>query len=216
MSKELDSQEKYWDRESDEFQSIYTNSKSPFMRLLDRVFRKDMFQRFEFTMGHSEPISGKSVLDVGCGSGEYSLAFAQRGAGEVVGLDISESMLGMCREVAARKGVQDRCGFLHTDLLAYQPGRQFDVTIGIGLFDYISEPLPVLKKMCEVSSGKVIMSFPRLWTWRAPVRRLRLARRGCPVYFYTRGRLAALMQEAGFASYERYTVGKLHCIVAVP
>jgi hypothetical protein len=60
----------------------------------------------------------------------------------------------------------------------------------------------------------VIGSFPRLGTWRAPVRKARLARKGCDVFFYSRPRLEGLLKDAGFSRWEIETVGKLYCVVA--
>jgi len=42
-------------------------------------------------------LSGKRVLDLGCGSGAYSLWFAARGA-SVVGLDLSDTMISIAQE----------------------------------------------------------------------------------------------------------------------
>ena len=40
-------------------------------------------------------LHGKRVLDMGCGYGENCIAFARRGAAEVLGIDISEKMLAV-------------------------------------------------------------------------------------------------------------------------
>ena len=214
MTDPLKVQQDYWNREADAFDRIYSQKKSAVSVWLDKVFRKDMFQRFAFTIEHCRPIEGRRFLDVGCGNGLYSIELARNGAERVVGIDIAEKMLDACRELAAQEGVTQRCSFHHTDLLAYEPGSTFDVAIGIGLFDYIADPLPVLKKIRQLTTGKVIASFPRFWTWRAPVRKLRLGLRGCPVYFFTRRRLRAMFADAGFASVNITRVGKLHCVVA--
>ena len=115
---------------------------------------------------------------------------------------------------AEREGLADRCTFVHSDLLEYNADSLFDVSIGIGLFDYISDPLPVLKKMRAVTTDKAILAFPRLWTWRAPVRKVRLAMRDCPVFFYTKSSIESLVKEAGFADMRIAKVGKLHCVEA--
>jgi cyclopropane fatty-acyl-phospholipid synthase-like methyltransferase len=173
-----------------------------------------MYERFVFTIENCAPIENRSFLDVGCGSGLYSMELAKKGAARVTGLDIAEVMIDLCKKAAAQEGVEGRCDFLHTDLLEYTPKTKFDVTIGIGLFDYIRNPLPVLKKMREVTTDKAILAFPRFWTWRAPVRKARLTMKGCDVFFYTRQRIDGLLKEAGFASHEISRVGKLHCVVA--
>ncbi len=211
---ELVTQRNYWNREVNDFHSIYSHQKSNFAQYLDRVFRKDMYERFVFAMENSAPIEGTNFLDVGCGSGVYSLEFVRRGAASVTGLDIAEKMLEICRQSAAREGIAERCTFIHSDLLEYNPESTFDISIGIGLFDYISDALPVLKKMRQLTTDRAILSFPRLWTWRAPVRKARLALRDCPVFFYTKAGIESLLKDAGFADYQITKVGKLYCVVA--
>lgn len=214
MNNELQAQRAFWNSEADAFQRIYTHRKSSFANALDRVFRKDMYERFVFTIENCEPIRNRTFLDVGCGNGLYSLELARKGAAKVVGIDIAEVMIGLCKQSSENENLSDRCTFIQTDLLDYKPESTFDVSFGIGLFDYISDPLPVLKKMREVSTDKAIMAFPRLWTWRAPVRKVRLARKGCPVFFYSAARINQLMRDAGFSRHTLTRVGKLYCVVA--
>ena len=214
MNNELQAQRAFWNSEADAFQRIYTHRKSGFANALDRVFRKDMYERFVFTIENCEPIGNRTFLDVGCGNGLYSLELARKGAAKVVGIDIAEVMIDLCKKSSENENLTDRCTFIQTDLLDYNPESTFDVSFGIGLFDYISDPLPVLKKMREVSTDKAIMAFPRLWTWRAPVRKVRLARKGCPVFFYSAARINSLMRDAGFSRHTLTRVGKLYCVVA--
>jgi 2-polyprenyl-3-methyl-5-hydroxy-6-metoxy-1,4-benzoquinol methylase len=214
LNNEIQAQRAFWNSEADAFQRIYTHRKSPFANKLDQIFRKDMYERYTFTIEHCEPVKDRKFLDVGCGNGMYSLELARRGAAKVIGIDIAEVMIDLCRKSSQEKNLDDVCTFIQTDLLDYKPDTTFDVSFGIGLFDYISNPLPVLKRMREVSTDKAIMAFPRLWTWRAPVRKVRLARKGCDVYFYSKARIEELLREAGFSRQEIVKVGKLYCCVA--
>ena len=214
MKDEIEVQRNFWNSEADAFERIYSHEKSKFSILLDQILRKDMYERFVFTIRNCEPIKGRSFLDVGCGNGLYSVELGKKGAGRVVGLDISPVMISRCNTAARKEGLESVLKFLQADLLEYEPESRFDVSYGIGLFDYISDPLPVLKKMREVTTDKSIMAFPRFWTWRAPVRKVRLTMKGCPVFFYTKSRINQLMKEAGFANWEVMRVGKLHCVVA--
>jgi len=216
LNNELQAQRAFWNSEADAFQRIYTHRKSRFANALDQFFRKDMYERFVFTIEHCEPIKGRSFLDVGCGNALYSLELARKGAAKVVGIDISEVMIGLCKQSSENENLTDICTFIQTDLLDYKPESTFDVSFGIGLFDYISDPLPVLKRMREVSTDKAIMAFPRLWTWRAPVRKVRLARKGCDVFFYSKAKIEKLLRDAGFSRQEIVKVGKLYCVVAYP
>jgi len=214
MKNEIEVQRSFWNSEADAFERIYSHEKSKLSSALDQLFRKDMYERFVFTIENCKPVEGRRFLDVGCGNGLYSVELGKKGAASVVGLDISPVMIERCRRSSEKEGLEDSISFIQTDLLEYEPDTSFDVSYGIGLFDYISEPLPVLSKMREVTKDKVIVAFPRLWTWRAPVRKVRLTAKGCPVFFYSKKRINRLMKDAGFASWEVTRVGKLHCVLA--
>jgi len=214
VNNEIAAQRRYWNSQADAFQRIYTHRKSRVSNLLDRAFRQDMYERFRFTIANCEPVKGRNFLDVGCGNGLYSFELVRQGAGNVIGIDISEVMIGICQRSAKEQGVNCTCTFIQSDLLSYEPADLVDVSFGIGLFDYITEPLPVLKKMREVTKDRAIVSFPRFWTWRAPIRKVRLGLGGCKVVFYTKSRVETLMRAAGFTNVTVSKIGKLHCVVA--
>ena len=214
MTEQLLDQEAYWNSEAAAFDAIYSHRKSRFENWLDQTFRWDMYARFDYTTAHSEPFAGRTFLDVGCGTGRYAVEFARRGARQVMGIDVSQEMIHECERRAREASVSDRCTFIKSDLLAYRPTARFEVCIGIGLFDYIREPLPVLAKMRSVITDRAVISVPRRWTWRAPVRKMRLGLRGCDVYFYSFARTTELLKQAGFRRYELERVGQLYCVTA--
>jgi SAM-dependent methyltransferase len=214
MSDEVLRQREYWNREIDSFDAIYSRRKNRFSQWLDRTFRKDMFERYEYTLAHAEPIRGRDFLDVGCGTGRYVFDLARRGCRHATGIDISEHMIDHCRRTAEDSHLSGKVEFTLTDLINYTPAQRYHVCIGIGLFDYISEPLPVLKKMRDCVDDCVIVSFPRLFSWRAPVRKIRLGLRGCDVRFFTLRRITTLLSAAGFKNHSLEKVGKLYCVTA--
>ncbi len=214
MNGEIQQQEQYWDKEVRAFDSIYSHEKTRFSNFLDSVFRWDMFGRFEYTMKQSEPIKNRNFLDVGCGTGRYSLEFARRGAARVVGIDISQNMIDVCRERAGKESLSGGTEFVKSDLFGFSRQEQFDVCVGIGLFDYVSDASPLLERMRQYTRHSVILSFPRRWSWRAGVRKIRLSMKGCGVYFYTEREIARLVTRAGFKRHVIERVGELYCLTA--
>jgi len=206
---------RYFDSGAEAFDSIYTGKKGRLGTLLDGIFRKDMRARFEEAMRECGNVRGTPILDVGCGSGRYAIELARRGA-RVTGVDVSREMLSIARKIAREDGLSDRCTFLEGDFQSLNFERPFSITLAIGFFDYIPSPALYLGKMRELTEGKLIATFPRLWTWRAPLRKLRLALRGCPVYFYRRKRIGHLLRESGWGRWGVKKVGKLHFVVAHP
>ncbi|WP_292517878.1 class I SAM-dependent methyltransferase [Methanoculleus sp.] len=78
-----------------------------------------------------------SVLDVGCGTGENALFFAERGH-DVLGIDTAALAIRKAEEKAARRGLQAR--FLVWNALDLAGlGRTFDTVIDSGLFHVLSD-----------------------------------------------------------------------------
>jgi 2-polyprenyl-3-methyl-5-hydroxy-6-metoxy-1,4-benzoquinol methylase len=205
---------RYWNDVARDFDAIYTGDKGPLRRALDRWLRKDMYQRFAWVLERSEDVQGRTVCDIGCGSGRFATALAKRGAVRVVGVDIAPQMLELARSLAAQLGVEQACEFVHGDVLDWQTGEQFDLVIAIGLWDYIADPVPRLRVIRQLCRGRFLSSWPRLWTWRTPVRQVRLGLSGCPVYFFRRPQIDRLLQESGFSVRSCQVIGKLYCVEA--
>ena len=53
-------------------------------------------------------VSGKRVLDIGCGYGATTLKLAEGGASRVLGIDVSEKMLALAREESAHENAEYR------------------------------------------------------------------------------------------------------------
>ena len=209
---------RFWNSAAREFDAIYSGAgKSAFAHFLDSFFRRDIYQRFDWVMEKSGDVRGKTICDVGCGSGRFVTEFAQRGASRVTGVDVAPEMLKMARSLVERGGVEQQCDFVSSDILDWKTDRVFDITIAIGLWDYIAAPHQRLLAIRQMTGGTFLSAWPRLWTWRMPVRKLRLGYiRGCPVYFFRKSEVRRLLEEAGFEVVSIETVGKLFCVEARP
>ncbi|MGE3401269.1 MAG: class I SAM-dependent methyltransferase [Vicinamibacterales bacterium] len=187
---------KYFEDHAAKFDSLYHEGR-PLERRFNRFFRKAIYERFAITFDRSEPIVGKSVLDVGCGSGRYSLEYARRGAARVLGVDFSAPMLGIARQLATEQGVADRCEFRQVDFTEFSIDERFDVVIAIGFFDYQAQPVEVLRRMVAHSRGRVIASFPGRSLIRMPLRKARYWLDNCPVLFYREEEVRQIARDAG-------------------
>ena len=206
----------FWNNIATEFDSIYTGeNKSGFARTLDHVFRKDMYQRYEWVMRKSGDVRGLQICDIGCGSGRFVTELAKRGAAHVTGVDVAPEMLKLAGQLVTQDGVADRCDFVHSDVLNWQTDQTFDITIAIGFWDYIMAPPERLRLIRQFTNGKFLSAWPRFWTWRMPVRKVRLQFiRGCPVYFFRKPEVYRMIEEAGFKVESCETLGKLFCVEA--
>lgn len=205
--------QQHFDLVVDEFDSIYSGAgKGAFGRFLDRIFRRDMYQRLELTLDRARPAEGRRYLDIGCGTGRFCIPLAREG-GEVVGLDFAPSMVARAREMADEAGVGDRCTFEVGDFMEYPIDSKFTVTMAIGVFDYLDNAQVFLDRMAKVTTDRWIGTFPCRMTWRAPIRKLRLGLRGCPVFFFSKGEIERMVNAVGSEVMEIRRVGKLYFVV---
>jgi len=208
----------FWNSAAAEFDSIYTGAyKNAWQSFLDRVFRKDIYERFDWVMDRCGDLRGKTVCDIGCGPGHFVSEFAQRGAALAVGLDIAPNMLELAKTRVGRQGIAERCDFVLSEIEDWQTNHTFDLTIAIGFWDYIADPREKLRCIRKITTGRFLSAWPRRWTWRMPVRKARLQYfKGCPVYFYRRQEIYRMLEEADFVILRCETVGKLFCVEARP
>ena len=195
--------QEYFDRAANDFDAIY-EGRGLFRQWVDRHFRRDMYERYLLTFETCGNVIGKTILDIGCGGGHYSIEFAKRGASQVVGLDLASNMVKLADQYAEKDGLKDRCRFIAGDFWEINLNRHFDIALAIGVFDYISRPRPFLEKMRTVAKEWLIVSFPSKSPIRTPIRKARYWWKRCPVYFYDRRMIETLVAGLG-----RYRILKI-------
>ncbi len=204
----------HFEADARRFDDIYKSEKGLVSRVVDNFWRGVVQKRLEINVEVLDPLDGKSVLDVGCGSGRFCLAFALRGAARVVGVDFAEAMIGLAREAAAQAGVADRCEFRVGAFPDAVPEGPFDASTANGFFDYVPDPVPLIRRMRELTRETMIMSFPKAYEWRVPVRRARFWLNGCPLYLYTEKKVRAILKQAGVERYDWIDLDRDYLVVA--
>ena len=109
-------------------------------------YPRNKFRRF----AHAIPadLTGKSVLDIGCNAGFYSLEMKRRGAERVLGVDSDDRYLDQARLAAEVNGADIEFRKLSVyDLAAL--GEKFDLVIFMGVLYHLRHPLLALDLIHE-------------------------------------------------------------------
>jgi 2-polyprenyl-3-methyl-5-hydroxy-6-metoxy-1,4-benzoquinol methylase len=187
---------KFFDIYSARFDAIYGNENSFFNKAVNHLWRKSMKLRYLKTLEGCTPIEGRTVLDVGCGPGHFSIALAQRGAKKVLGIDFADGMIELAKERAKQAGVADRCEFRKADFFDDQSLEKFDYSILMGFMDYMANPASVIERVVKITRSKAFFSFPEGGTFLAWQRKIRYRNR-CDLFLYSYEQIRNLFRDAG-------------------
>jgi tRNA (mo5U34)-methyltransferase len=102
-------------------------------------------------------LSGKSVLDIGCNAGFYSIEMKRRGAERVLGIDSDDRYLAQARLAAEALGYE---GIEFAKLDVYDVGalgEKFDLVIFMGVLYHLRHPLLALDLIREHVAGDMML-----------------------------------------------------------
>ncbi len=195
----------FFDKYSIDFDSIYGDNSNLFNNFINNYFRKAMKLRFIKTLEGCFPVEGKTIIDIGCGAGQYVIALAKRGAEHVYGVDFAQGMIDLAKKNAEQAGVSNKCEFDLVNFITDPVKPAFDYAILMGFMDYIQEPKAVIEKVLPITKSKVFLSFPvrgDILTWQ---RKLRYLNR-CNLFFYDKKQIYSIFK--GLA-YKDLTIEKI-------
>ncbi len=115
-------------------------------------------------------VTGRKVLDLGCGTGRHAILLARAGA-LVTGVDFSEEMLAVARKNSAGLGVT----YINAELGAVPLEDQFDLVLCSLVLSHVPDLLPVMKEMARLTcpGGKVIITDLRTDHWFRKTKKIR-------------------------------------------
>ncbi len=139
---------------------------------------------------------GGRALDLGCGTGNYTLELRRRGGFDVIGLDASEGMLAVARS----KGLNCIKGDAYS--LPFPDG-SFDLVLSVTMFEFIHEPERVVAEINRVlkPGGEVLigtMNGRSAWFLFKRLKSLFVETAYRYARFYTPRELEDLLRNAGF------------------
>jgi 2-polyprenyl-6-hydroxyphenyl methylase/3-demethylubiquinone-9 3-methyltransferase len=104
-------------------------------------------------------LSGRKVLDVGCGGGILAESMARRGA-EVLGIDMGEAPLQVANLHKLESGVEVEYRRVTAEALAEEMAGQFDVVTCMEMLEHVPDPGSVIAACARLvkPGGRVFLS----------------------------------------------------------
>ena len=102
-------------------------------------------------------LSGKTVLDVGCNAGFYSMEMKRRGAARVVGIDSEDLYLEQARFATALNDMRDIEFHKMSVYDVASLGEKFDFVIFMGVLYHLRHPLLALDLLREHVVGDLLL-----------------------------------------------------------
>jgi tRNA (mo5U34)-methyltransferase len=104
-----------------------------------------------------QDLSGKSVLDIGCNAGFYSIEMKRRGAARVLGIDSDDRYLAQARLATETLGF-DGIEFAKLDVYDVGAlGEKFDLVIFMGVLYHLRHPLLALDLIREHAARDMLL-----------------------------------------------------------
>ena len=122
---------------------------------------RKLIERFA---GHLPIDPSLRYLDMGCGTGELTLALARMGAKRITGVDFLPRSIETARAHARRLGVGG-VRFVCANLHQWTPQEQYDVLLSFDALEHIDAPRRLLGSMAELIApgGIAVISFGPLF-----------------------------------------------------
>lgn len=112
------------------------------------------------------PISDNlRYLDIGCGTGDITIALAKAGCGQVTGIDIVPRMIDQATLNARQVQVDDRVEFVCKDIHDWTPPHRYDVILSHEALEHIHSPQAFLEEIANLVTpdGVVVLAFGPLF-----------------------------------------------------
>ncbi|MFZ9310621.1 MAG: bifunctional 2-polyprenyl-6-hydroxyphenol methylase/3-demethylubiquinol 3-O-methyltransferase UbiG [Arenimonas sp.] len=106
-----------------------------------------------------QPLSGRRVLDVGCGGGLLTEAMAAEGA-QVTGIDLSEQLIDIARLHLLESGLKAEYRVISAEAMAAEQPAGFDAVTCMEMLEHVPDPQAIVQACFELlkPGGRLFLS----------------------------------------------------------
>jgi 2-polyprenyl-6-hydroxyphenyl methylase/3-demethylubiquinone-9 3-methyltransferase len=106
-----------------------------------------------------QPLSGRSVLDVGCGGGLLTEAMAAEGA-QVTGIDLSEQLIDIARLHLLESGLKAEYRVISAEAMAAEQPAGFDAVTCMEMLEHVPDPQAIVQACFDLlkPGGRLFLS----------------------------------------------------------
>lgn len=162
MNKELNKKsETYWDNKILEWEkSYFENGVQTNLNIIEKLaakFRGPLIIRKQNLINLIDnQISGSTICEFGCGTGDLSEILIKKGAKKYIGVDISQQAVDYANK---RYRSRSEISFVKADVADLDNLPDADLYFGLGFIDYLSLEENI-KLFSYLNSKKFVFSFP--------------------------------------------------------
>jgi SAM-dependent methyltransferase len=227
----MNDERSYWDKKILEWEStIYASpaqtSRASLLERLAAPFRKTLARRLEAAQSLvKDHVEGKTLVDLGCGSGIFLRRLLQYHPKRLIGVDIAPAAIERAQAGVAEMGLDSSqlaffCRDLRSerDLFASDDFRDADIVTGIGFLDYLNSA--EFADLFQAIRGKRFLFARAAESVRSPrelLRQIYLRVAHCPGSFtHSKAETDEALRRAGFNDYWYYDRDELRFISNLP
>jgi SAM-dependent methyltransferase len=196
MNSNNPSVEQYFDdyAETGSWQSLYSNKVSK--KNFNFIIRLNWYREVISTL------LPKSVLDIGCGSGDF-ISIIPNSTELYRGVDLSEQMVVATQKIIAQLPKDRQKHFLaeKSDIKNYQGKDNFDFVLASGFLEYFDDLQPVVNRLYELTAvnGYLAIQVPNreFFRWKG-ISRVEEKNKGFKHHRISADECDALMKAAGY------------------
>lgn len=126
------------------------------------VFNDNAFpERLRWVKRKLKEQGAKSVLDLGCSEGSYSLNIAREGY-DVTGVNLFTNSIEVANQRAKEFRLDDHAHFFQSDIMEFETDKKFDAVMLFEVIEHVRDPKSLVDKMMSLTEkdGVCYISTP--------------------------------------------------------